>query len=78
MIHFVLEGSSKEASSGQRERAPFEIQVVHLDAETAANGTVNTGKAQASFLLVLASSGESKNRVTKKQRHMNPPIHRFA
>jgi len=78
MIHFVLQGSSKETSSSQKERTSFEIEVVHLDAEAAANGTVNTGKAQASFLLVLASSGESKNRVTKKQRHMNPPIHRFT
>jgi hypothetical protein len=58
MIHFVLQGSSKKTSSSQRERTSFEIEVVHLDAETAANGTVNTGKAQASFLFVLASSGE--------------------
>jgi hypothetical protein len=78
MIHFVLQGSSKETPSGQRERASFEIEVVHLDTKTTANGTMHTGKAQASFLLVLASSGESKNRVTKKQRHMNPPIHRFT
>jgi len=78
MIHFVLEGSSKETPSGQRERASFEIEVVHLDTETTANGTMHTGKAQASFLLVLASAGKSKNRVAKKQGHMNPPIDRFA
>jgi hypothetical protein len=78
MIHFVLESSSKETSRGERERAAFKIKVVHLDAKTATNRTVHTGKAQASFLLVFASSGESKNRVAKKQRHMNPPIDRFA
>ena len=40
MIHFMLEGTGQKAARGESEAVTFQILIVHLDAEAAADGAV--------------------------------------
>jgi hypothetical protein len=77
-LDLVLNGPGEKPSGGEAHFFSFKVEVIHLDAKAAADGSREVRETEAALVGVLPFPGEGDHGIAKKEGHVLFPVHRLA